>query len=119
MGIKVTIIEPGAFRTDFNGRSLALPNHQIDDYASTSGEFLKWAQEVDGKQPGEPNKAAFAMIQAVESELTNRFDLESEKYPTEKKSEIAFSSEIHRVNCVVISNERFLGNTWNLSLLLR
>ena len=68
LGIKVTIIEPGAFRTDFNGRSLATPEHLIEDYASTSGEFLKWIQENDGKQPGDPDKAARAMIQAVESD---------------------------------------------------
>lgn len=68
LGIKVTIVEPGAFRTDFNGRSLATPDHLIDDYASTSGELLKWLQEMDGKQPGDPDKAAEAMVQAVESD---------------------------------------------------
>jgi NAD(P)-dependent dehydrogenase (short-subunit alcohol dehydrogenase family) len=68
LGIKVTIVEPGAFRTDFNGRSLAVPDRLIDDYASTSGEFLNWIQDMDGKQPGDPNKAALAMIQAVESD---------------------------------------------------
>lgn len=68
LGIKVTIVEPGAFRTDFNGRSLATPDHLIDDYASTSGELLKWLQEMDGKQPGDPEKAAEAMVQAVESD---------------------------------------------------
>ncbi|MBD2774279.1 oxidoreductase [Iningainema tapete] len=68
LGIKVTIIEPGAFRTDFNGRSLASPEHLIDDYASTSGKFLKWLEENDGKQPGDPDKAAEAMIQAVYSD---------------------------------------------------
>lgn len=68
LGIKVTIVEPGAFRTDFSGRSLSTPDQQIDDYAATSGEFVKRAQEMDGKQPGDPNKAAKAMIQAVESD---------------------------------------------------
>lgn len=68
LGIKVTIIEPGAFRTDFSGRSLATPDQLIDDYASTSGAFVKRAVEIDGKQPGDPDKAAKAMIQAVESD---------------------------------------------------
>lgn len=68
LGIKMTIVEPGAFRTDFNGRSLSTPDQLIDDYAAISGEFLKWLQETDGKQPGNPNKAAEAMIQAVESD---------------------------------------------------
>lgn len=68
LGIKVTIIEPGAFRTDFNGRSLAVADQQIEDYAATSGQMLEWIQEMDGKQPGDPDKAAAAMIQVVESE---------------------------------------------------
>lgn len=67
LGIKVTIVEPGAFRTDF-GRSVAVPDQQIEDYAATSGQMLTWFQEIDGKQPGDPDKAAAAMIQAVESE---------------------------------------------------
>ncbi|MBD2021576.1 SDR family NAD(P)-dependent oxidoreductase, partial [Leptolyngbya sp. FACHB-36] len=54
LGIKVTIIEPGAFRTDFNGRSLAVPDQTIEEYAPVSGEFLKWMEQMDGKQPGDP-----------------------------------------------------------------
>lgn len=68
MGIKVTIVEPGAFRTDFNGRSLAKPDQLMDEYAPVSGAFLQWLEDMDGKQPGDPDKAAIAMIQAVESD---------------------------------------------------
>jgi NAD(P)-dependent dehydrogenase (short-subunit alcohol dehydrogenase family) len=68
LGIKVIIVEPGAFRTDFNGRSLVLSETQIEDYASVIGGFRQWLQDMDGKQPGDPNKAAQAMIQAVESD---------------------------------------------------
>jgi len=68
LGIKVTIVEPGAFRTDFSGRSLVLPEQRIDDYAETSGKVLDWATGVDGQQPGDPDKAAAAMIQVVESD---------------------------------------------------
>ncbi len=68
LGIKVTIVEPGAFRTDFNGRSLAAPEQPIDDYAPITGPFLNWLQEMDGKQPGDPDKAAQAMIKVVESD---------------------------------------------------
>jgi len=66
-GIKVTLIEPGAFRTDFNGRSLAAAEQSIDAYATVSGASLQWFKEMDGKQPGNPAKAAQAIIQAVES----------------------------------------------------
>lgn len=68
LGIKVTIIEPGAFRTDFNGRSLSAPEQLIEDYAPISSTFLKWLEDMDGKQPGDPDKAAAAMIQVVESD---------------------------------------------------
>jgi NAD(P)-dependent dehydrogenase (short-subunit alcohol dehydrogenase family) len=66
-GIKVTLIEPGAFRTDFNGRSLATAEQSIDAYATVSGASLQWFKEMDGKQPGNPRSAAQAIIQAVES----------------------------------------------------
>lgn len=66
-GIKVTLIEPGAFRTDFNGRSLAAVEQSIDAYATVSKASLRWFKEVDGQQPGDPAKAAQAIIQAVES----------------------------------------------------
>ncbi len=66
-GIKVILIEPGAFRTDFNGRSLAAAEQSIDAYATVSEASLQWFKEMDGKQPGNPAKAAQAIIQAVES----------------------------------------------------
>lgn len=68
LGIKVTIIEPGSFRTDFSGRSIVTPEHAIADYAETSGKVIKWTQELDGNQPGDPVKAVAAMIQVVESD---------------------------------------------------
>jgi NAD(P)-dependent dehydrogenase (short-subunit alcohol dehydrogenase family) len=66
-GVKVTLIEPGAFRTDFNGRSLATAEKSIDAYAGVSGASLQWFKQMDGQQPGDPAKAAQAIIQAVES----------------------------------------------------
>lgn len=68
LGIKVTIVEPGAFRTDFNGRSLAVAETQIEDYEAVVGGLRQWLQDMDGKQPGDPVKAAEAMIQAVNSD---------------------------------------------------
>lgn len=66
LGIKVTIVEPGAFRTDFNGRSLDAPQNRIPDYAATE-QFLSWLRANDGRQPGDPRKAARAVIKVVES----------------------------------------------------
>lgn len=67
-GIKVTIVEPGAFRTDFNGRSLAIGENRMAELYPSTGFFLGWLQENDGKQPGDPRRAAQAMIKVVESE---------------------------------------------------
>jgi NAD(P)-dependent dehydrogenase (short-subunit alcohol dehydrogenase family) len=68
LGIKVTIVEPGLFRTDFNGRSLQTPeNPLVEIYPSTS-EFVDYLREWDGKQPGDPRKAAQAMIRVIESD---------------------------------------------------
>ena len=68
LGISVTVVEPGAFRTDFAGRSLTLSSTVIDDYAETVGKRRKEHDTVHGTQPGEPAKAAKAIIAAVESD---------------------------------------------------
>jgi NAD(P)-dependent dehydrogenase (short-subunit alcohol dehydrogenase family) len=67
LGISVTVVEPGAFRTDFAGRSLAQSSTVIDDYAATAGQRRKENDTMDGNQPGDPAKAGAAVIAAVES----------------------------------------------------
>lgn len=62
LGIKVTLIEPGSFRTDFHGRSLAQAATQLDDYAPTSGATRARLVADAGNQPGDPAKAAMAII---------------------------------------------------------
>jgi NAD(P)-dependent dehydrogenase (short-subunit alcohol dehydrogenase family) len=66
LGIRVTIVEPGPFRTDFAGRSLhrAAP---IDDYAETVGATRDLIAQLDGAQPNDPTRGAEAIIQAIES----------------------------------------------------
>ena len=68
LGISVTLVEPGGFRTDFAGRSLAQSSTVIDDYADTAGKRRKEHDTVHGTQPGDPVKAAKAIIRAVESD---------------------------------------------------
>lgn len=68
LGIKLTLVEPGAFRTEFAGDSLATPDNSIDDYEKTAHKFVKMQSEMSGQQPGDPDKAAQAMIKAVESD---------------------------------------------------
>ena len=67
LGISVTAVEPGAFRTEFSGRSLGQSAMVIDDYADTAGRRRKEHDTVHGTQKGDPAKAAQALIAAVES----------------------------------------------------
>lgn len=65
LGIRVSIIEPGAFRTDFAGRSLQQAATKIDDYAATAGPRRKENDRTHGTQPGDPAKAADAILDLV------------------------------------------------------
>jgi NADP-dependent 3-hydroxy acid dehydrogenase YdfG len=65
--IKVTLIEPGLFRTRFaDSSSLQFAEKRIDDYNEQLQGTLDWLEEVNGKQPGDPAKVADAMIALVE-----------------------------------------------------
>ncbi len=67
LGIKVTIIEPGPFRTDFLGRSGVEAATRIADYNATAGKTRQYFHDQAGKQPGDPLRAVQAMIAVVES----------------------------------------------------
>lgn len=67
-GIKVTAIEPGAFRTDWAGRSLQRTVRTIEDYAATLEPLSAARAARSGKQPGDPRKAAQAILKVVASD---------------------------------------------------
>src|SRR5262245_41465774 len=67
LGIKVTLVEPSGFRTDWAGRSANEVSAEIADYAATAGAVRRQLREQSGKQPGDPVRAANAIIQAVEA----------------------------------------------------
>ncbi|MEW2288527.1 oxidoreductase [Streptomyces sp. NPDC047841] len=63
-GVKVVIVEPGAFRTDWQGSSMEL--HAVGpDYEETVGAMNKYRAENSGNQPGDPVRAAKVLIDAV------------------------------------------------------
>ena len=68
LGIKVTIIAPSGFRTDWAGRSAKNSSIQIEDYATTAGKNMGDIRGYSGNQPGDPVKAAKAMILVTETE---------------------------------------------------
>ena len=68
LGIHVTIIAPSGFRTDWAGRSANNSKIVIEDYADTAGANKNNIRGYSGKQPGDPQRAAKAIVKAVESE---------------------------------------------------
>ncbi len=67
LGIKVTIVEPGPFRTDWAGRSIKQSATRIGDYDQTAGERRRQTETRSGNQPGDPVRGAEAIIAAVRS----------------------------------------------------
>ena len=67
LGIKVMLVEPSGFRTDWAGRSANEAEHQIADYADTAGKNIRQLRAISGNQDGDPVRAAEAIVQAVES----------------------------------------------------
>ncbi|MFF7726827.1 oxidoreductase [Streptomyces sp. NPDC008001] len=68
LGIKVTIVEPAAFRTNWSGPSMRQSATTIADYASTAGARRASTLATYGHQPGDPARAARAVIDAVTAE---------------------------------------------------
>lgn len=67
LGIKVMLVEPSGFRTDWAGRSANESKQHIDDYAATAGRWCSGVRASSGKQPGDPVRAAEAVIKAITS----------------------------------------------------
>jgi NAD(P)-dependent dehydrogenase (short-subunit alcohol dehydrogenase family) len=68
LGIRVTLVELGPFRTNFAGSSLSEAKTRIDAYAETAAKMRTYFQEVNGQQEGDPEKGAAAIVAMVASE---------------------------------------------------
>jgi NAD(P)-dependent dehydrogenase (short-subunit alcohol dehydrogenase family) len=62
LGVHVTLVEPGPFRTDFLGRSGKLARKELPEYTATAGKAREYLKTQAGKQPGDPQKAVEAII---------------------------------------------------------
>jgi NAD(P)-dependent dehydrogenase (short-subunit alcohol dehydrogenase family) len=65
-GIKVTLVEPGGFRTDWAGRSMNFAANTIEDYAASSGASKERLASRNGRQPGDPTKLADVLLHVAE-----------------------------------------------------
>jgi NAD(P)-dependent dehydrogenase (short-subunit alcohol dehydrogenase family) len=68
LGIAVTIVEPGPHRTEFAGEESARLAAPIEDYAESVGAAREAFADMDGTQPGDPHRAALAIIAAVDAD---------------------------------------------------
>jgi NAD(P)-dependent dehydrogenase (short-subunit alcohol dehydrogenase family) len=71
LGISATVVYPGYFRTEFlSGDSMVGPKNQIDDYAGARASVKAHEEEINGNQPGDPEKAVAVLIKMAEEENT-------------------------------------------------
>jgi NAD(P)-dependent dehydrogenase (short-subunit alcohol dehydrogenase family) len=88
LGVKVTIIEPGGFRTDFAGSSTQLSEGR-PEYDSTVGAAVRFQRSYNGRQPGDPAKAAAALLHVASlSKPPLRLLLGSDSYAAAEKSAV-------------------------------
>jgi len=98
LNIKVTAIEPGAFRTDFlDDSSVQLAQKVITDYDNSSGEFVRFLQKLSGHQPGDPQLAAKVIVDtAYSSDPPLHLLLGSDAYERTRNMLSEFSSELEK-----------------------
>jgi NAD(P)-dependent dehydrogenase (short-subunit alcohol dehydrogenase family) len=96
LGVKVTIVEPGGFRTDFAGSSTKLSEGH-PEYNSTVGATARFQRDYNGKQPGDPKKAAQVIVQLTkEDKPPLRLLLGSDAYNGAEKNDLARLDEARK-----------------------
>ena len=96
-GIRVVVVEPGGFRTEFAGRSLQQSDASIAAYAETAGRRRKETDSTHGTQPGDPDRAASLIIELVDSATApSRLLLGSDAVQLGKDQAQARLADIHQ-----------------------
>lgn len=94
LGIRVTVVEPGGFRTDFAGASTQMTSGR-PEYAATVGQVVKFQTDYNGKQPGDPARAATVLMQIAAMERPPfRLPLGSDAYGFAEQSEMMRLEEL-------------------------
>ena len=89
LGVKITIVEPGGFRTDFAGASTELREGR-PEYDATVGKTARFQRDFNGKQPGDPARAAAALLRLASAEEPPlRIVLGSDAYDSAEKNDLA------------------------------
>lgn len=105
LGIKVSIVEPGPFRTKFASKGLGEAKNIIVDYSETAGAFRKKLKGVDGKQEGNPIKASKAIIDLVNEENSTL------RLPLGKIALITIGMKLESVKSDLETNRKIAENT--------
>lgn len=104
LGIKVSVIEPGQFRTNFRGSSMAKASLQIDDYDKTVGKTRSFIETSHGTQHGDPVRAAEVLMKIAEMEKPPfRMPLGGDAYQRIRAKLAAVETDIAR--CEEIGND--------------
>lgn len=106
LGISVTLVEPGAFRTDFlSDHSLRRSPSEIADYTATAGAVVSKLDDFAGKQLGDPQRAAEAIIAVVQAEPPLHLLLGSDALQRREKMQAAFDRDVARWREVTLSTD--------------
>ncbi|MGY4724537.1 oxidoreductase [Burkholderia pyrrocinia] len=105
-GIAVTAVAPGSFRTDWAGRSMARTPRSIADYDAIFDPIRNAREEKSGKQPGDPAKAARAMLAVIAAEYPPaHLLLGSDALRLVRNNLSALEAEIHAWEAVTVSTD--------------
>ena len=105
VGVRVTIIEPGGFRTDFAGASTMIDAGR-PEYDAVVGKAARMQQAYDGRQPGDPRKGAQAILQVVAADRPPlRLPLGSDAIAAIERSDRARLEELEQWRALSISTD--------------
>lgn len=106
LGIRVTLIEPGGFRTRFSGGSFAQAAQRLEAYDGNAGRMRDNFERFDGQQPGDPAKAAAVVLQLVEmAEPPLRMVLGSDVLPRIRDKLNGVLAELERWEALSLSTD--------------